>query len=63
MKDGHAPNIADVVSHCKKTLAGYKAPKFVEFTDRIERNTLGKLTAEFKARATAHITTSDTARR
>lgn len=32
----------DIERHCKKTLAGYKVPKFVEFSDSIARNTLGK---------------------
>jgi acyl-CoA synthetase (AMP-forming)/AMP-acid ligase II len=33
---------ADVERHCKETLAGYKVPKQVVFSDGIERNALGK---------------------
>lgn len=53
VKEGRAVTPAEIAGHCKKTMAGYKTPKHIEFTDRIERNTLGKLTAEFKARAAA----------
>jgi acyl-CoA synthetase (AMP-forming)/AMP-acid ligase II len=31
-----------IARHCKKTLAGYKVPKHIEFIDHIERNALGK---------------------
>lgn len=42
---------ADVLAHCRSKLAGYKVPKSVVFVDAIERNDLGKVTQEFKARA------------
>jgi acyl-CoA synthetase (AMP-forming)/AMP-acid ligase II len=32
----------DIERHCKQTLAGYKVPKQVVFSDGIERNALGK---------------------
>lgn len=31
-----------IARHCKETLAGYKVPKHIEFSDHIERNALGK---------------------
>jgi fatty-acyl-CoA synthase len=50
VKDGYAIDKSDITRHCKQMLAGYKAPKHIEFTDRIERNSLGKVTQEFKSR-------------
>jgi acyl-CoA synthetase (AMP-forming)/AMP-acid ligase II len=41
----------DILAHCRSRLAAYKLPKQIEFTREIERNALGKLTAEFRARA------------
>jgi acyl-CoA synthetase (AMP-forming)/AMP-acid ligase II len=41
----------DIVAHCRSRLAGYKIPKQIEFTSQIERNAVGKLTAEFRSRA------------
>ncbi len=32
----------DIERHCRETLAGYKVPKHLEFSDHIERNALGK---------------------
>ena len=49
-KPGCSVTADHIVRHCKQTLASYKVPKKIEFTDRIERNALGKVTAEFKAR-------------
>lgn len=43
----------DIVAHCRSRLAAYKIPKQIEFTTQIERNAVGKLTAEFRARALA----------
>lgn len=45
-----ALDAAAITAHCKEVLAGYKAPKRIAFVDRIERNALGKVTQEFKAR-------------
>jgi acyl-CoA synthetase (AMP-forming)/AMP-acid ligase II len=50
VKDGHAISTSDITRHCKHMLAGYKTPKYIEFTERIERNALGKVTQEFKSR-------------
>jgi acyl-CoA synthetase (AMP-forming)/AMP-acid ligase II len=43
----------DIQQHCRKSLAGFKVPKFVDFTQIIERNELGKMTGAFKAAAIA----------
>jgi acyl-CoA synthetase (AMP-forming)/AMP-acid ligase II len=40
----------EIARHCRTKLAGYKVPKRFAFTDRIERNALGKVTREFKSR-------------
>ena len=41
----------EILAHCRSRLAGYKVPKSVTFVTTIERNGLGKVTQEFKARA------------
>ena len=51
MREGETCDEADVLAHCRSALAGYKVPKSVAFVAEIERNGLGKVTAEFKARA------------
>jgi acyl-CoA synthetase (AMP-forming)/AMP-acid ligase II len=51
LKRGCALDQEDIRHHCKQTLAGYKAPKYVEFRDTIDRNALGKVTQDFKLRA------------
>lgn len=38
---------ADVVGHCRKRLAGYKAPRYVEFLDEsLPRSPIGKISKE-----------------
>lgn len=39
-----------IQAHCRARLAGYKVPKSVAFVSEIERNALGKVKPEFKAR-------------
>ena len=51
LREGETCDEADVLAHCRSALAGYKVPKSVAFVPEIERNGLGKVTAEFKARA------------
>ena len=51
LRKGQSCGEADVLSHCRSHLAGYKIPKSVAFVEEIERNGLGKVTAEFKMRA------------
>ncbi|MDH3241961.1 MAG: AMP-binding protein, partial [Alphaproteobacteria bacterium] len=41
-KAGAAVTAEGIARHCKETLAGYKVPKHIEFSDQIERNALGK---------------------
>jgi long-chain acyl-CoA synthetase len=33
-------------AYCKENLAGYKAPKIIEFIAQLARNSLGKVTAQ-----------------
>jgi fatty-acyl-CoA synthase len=49
-KHGHELDPSAITQHCKSLLAAYKAPKYVEFIDKIDRNDLGKVTQEFKSR-------------
>jgi fatty-acyl-CoA synthase len=51
LRDGSSQSADAVLAHCRTQLAGYKVPKSVAFVTAIERNGLGKVTAEFKARA------------
>ncbi len=51
LREGQSCGEADVLAHCRSHLAGYKIPKSVAFVEEIERNGLGKVTAEFKMRA------------
>ena len=37
------PSVAELLEHCKRSLASYKAPKRVEFTDSLPRNAMGKI--------------------
>jgi 3-oxocholest-4-en-26-oate---CoA ligase len=39
---GFAPDLAELVAHCKARLAGYKAPKHLVVVDRVERSPSGK---------------------
>ncbi|WP_258195424.1 AMP-binding protein [Rhodococcus sp. OK519] len=41
---GQAPSAADLVEHCRTSLAGYKVPRVFEFRDDLGRTTMGKLT-------------------
>lgn len=38
------PDVADLVEHCRASLAGYKVPRSIEFRDDLGRSTMGKLT-------------------
>ncbi|HFC04220.1 MAG TPA: long-chain fatty acid--CoA ligase, partial [Rhizobiales bacterium] len=39
------PNLTveDVKAHCKKTMTGYKRPKFIEFIDELPKSNVGKV--------------------
>ena len=49
-KPGATLDPAAITQHCKSVMAAYKAPKYVEFADQIDRNDLGKVTQKFKSR-------------
>ena len=48
--DGSAVTAADLIAHCRESLAGYKCPKRIEFRDELPRTATGKL-QKFKLRA------------
>lgn len=43
LKDGMALNEADVIAHCRESLAGFKVPKHVLFVEGMPRNASGKI--------------------
>ncbi|MEU2348897.1 AMP-binding protein [Modestobacter sp. NPDC049651] len=47
--DGAEVTEAEIIAHCKQRMAGYKAPKRVEFRDAIPRTATGKI-QKFKLR-------------
>ena len=49
MTDGSAVTAADLITHCRGSLAGYKCPKRIEFRDELPRTATGKL-QKFKLR-------------
>ncbi|NNL75876.1 MAG: hypothetical protein HKO68_06025 [Desulfobacterales bacterium] len=42
-KAGEALTEEDVISFCRKKLAAYKAPKFVEFRSELPKSAVGKI--------------------
>src|SRR3978361_1141273 len=49
LAEGEQATEADIIAHCKSRLAGYKAPKRVEFRDELARTATGKI-QKFKLR-------------
>jgi acyl-CoA synthetase (AMP-forming)/AMP-acid ligase II len=47
--DGSPVTAEELIAHCRKSLAGYKLPKRVEFVDSLARTATGKL-QKFKLR-------------
>ena len=47
--DGSDVTAADLIAHCRDSLAGYKCPKRIEFRDELARTATGKL-QKFKLR-------------
>jgi long-chain acyl-CoA synthetase len=43
LKKGESATTDEIVAFCKKKLAGYKAPKSVEFVDELPKNAAGKI--------------------
>jgi long-chain acyl-CoA synthetase len=46
LSEGHPPSdalAAELISHCRSLLAGYKAPKSIDFIDAIPRTATGKI--------------------
>ncbi len=49
VSDGSGVTAEDLIAHCRKTLAGFKCPKRVEFVTELARTATGKL-QKFKLR-------------
>jgi acyl-CoA synthetase (AMP-forming)/AMP-acid ligase II len=49
--EGEAVTEEEIIAHCKARIAGYKAPKRVEFRDELARTATGKI-QKFKLRET-----------
>jgi fatty-acyl-CoA synthase len=49
LADGASATEAEIIAHCRTVLAGYKAPKRVEFRDELARTATGKI-QKFKLR-------------
>ena len=43
LAEGATASEAEIIAHCRTTLAGFKAPKRVEFRDAIPRTATGKI--------------------
>ncbi|MHA1386401.1 MAG: class I adenylate-forming enzyme family protein [Candidatus Helarchaeota archaeon] len=43
MKEGKTTTEEDIIAYCKKNLADFKVPKFVEFRDDLPKNPTGKI--------------------
>ena len=42
-RPGVQATVAEIISHCKENLAGYKSPKTIEFLDYMPKNAAGKI--------------------
>ena len=42
-KAGRSPEPAEIIDHCRRSLAGYKVPKAVHITDALPKDTQGKI--------------------
>ncbi|MBA7590094.1 Long-chain-fatty-acid--CoA ligase [subsurface metagenome] len=42
-KKGEKATAEELIAFCKKSLAGYKSPKSVEFVDALPKNPAGKI--------------------
>ena len=49
LREGHQASEAELIAHCRSSLAHFKAPKSVEFRDELARTATGKL-QKFKLR-------------
>jgi long-chain acyl-CoA synthetase len=57
--NGHVPDRAVLLAHCREAIAGYKCPKSFEFRDVLPLSAIGKvrkdlLRAEVRAREPGH---------
>jgi fatty-acyl-CoA synthase len=49
LAEGETATEEEIIAHCRSRLAGYKAPKRVEFRDELARTATGKI-QKFKLR-------------
>ncbi|MTE13636.1 acyl-CoA synthetase [Nocardia aurantiaca] len=54
-RDGTDPAVADIITHCKQRLAGYKVPKYVTFVAALPKNPSGKILKRELRTAHAHL--------
>jgi long-chain acyl-CoA synthetase len=43
LKPGETADAEELIAHCRKTLAPYKIPKFIEFIDELPKSAVGKV--------------------
>ena len=43
LKEGETGTAEEIISFCKKKLAAYKSPKFVEFRQELPKSAVGKI--------------------
>jgi len=43
LKQGASATVEDIIAFCKKTLAGFKVPKSIDFVDSLPKNPAGKI--------------------
>ncbi len=43
LKPGEKSSIPDIIDYCKKNLAKYKVPKYVEFVEDLPKSAIGKI--------------------
>lgn len=59
LRDGEAVSAEELIAHCRKSLAGFKTPRHIEFTGQLPKNASGKiLKRELRASARAPWTSS-----
>ncbi|MBY8986369.1 MAG: long-chain fatty acid--CoA ligase, partial [Candidatus Lokiarchaeota archaeon] len=43
LKEGKSPSSDDIIEYCKKNLANFKVPKYVEFKEDLPKTPTGKI--------------------
>ena len=59
LRESETATAEELIAHCRKSLAGFKSPKHIEFVEQLPKNASGKiLKRELRARARAPWTSS-----